>query len=360
MNESLVVLQIGAGTDSERHSEADIFRGTLDEAFATLTEVLMASDCGGVTDVVATFERCRAALTADVAPEFVGPIAKSGFESARNVAAHARTRNAERRTQIAELVAMVRETVQTIAGDQSNLQETLSGSAERLERLADGDDIHVIQVRLRQEVSRLKHITMERRAAWERTVKEFGTRLATLETQLDRTRREAAIDPLTNVPNRRTFERTCREWLMPNRPGFVMAMIDVDDFKAINDRLGHVVGDRVLVTVAETLVRGLRADDVVARMGGDEFAVLALGLTLTQAEGRFAAIGRAVQEACKAVAEEGVTPSISIGLAECSAGDTLRSLLQRSDAALYQAKRTGKGRLATKAAPLIRDLLKQR
>ena len=55
-----------------------------------------------------------------------------------------------------------------------------------------------------------------------------------------------------------------------------------------------------------------------------------------------------------------VVLSISIGLAECSAGDTLRSLLQRSDSALYQAKRTGKGRLATKAAPLIRDLLKQR
>jgi diguanylate cyclase (GGDEF)-like protein len=147
---------------------------------------------------------------------------------------------------------------------------------------------------------------------------------------------------------------------MPNRPGFVMAMIDVDDFKAINDRLGHVVGDRVLVTVAETLVRGLRADDMVARIGGDEFSVLALGLTLTQAEGRFAAIGRAVQEACKAIVEDGVAPSISIGLAECSAGDTVRSMLQRSDAALYQAKRTGKGRLATKAAPLIRDLLKQR
>jgi diguanylate cyclase (GGDEF)-like protein len=360
VSESLVVLQIGAGSTVEKTSDADIFRRTLDEAFATLTDVLAASDVGSVAEVVAIFERCRAALTADVSAEFVEPIARSGFESTRSVAAHARTRSAERRTQIAELVAMVRETVQTIAGDQSSLQDTLAGSAERLERLVDGDDIHVIQVRLRQEVSRLKHITMERRAAWDRTVKEFGTRLATLETQLDRTRREASIDPLTSVPNRRTFERTCREWLMPNRPGFVMAMIDVDDFKAINDRCGHVVGDRVLVTVAETLVRGLRSDDVVARMGGDEFSVLALGLTLAQAEGRFAAIGRAVQEACRGVVEDGTVPSISIGLAECSAGDTLRSLLQRSDSALYQAKRSGKGRLSTKAAPLIRDLLKQR
>jgi diguanylate cyclase len=309
---------------------------------------------------MAALDRCRAALTADVAAEFVAPIAKSCFESTRSVAAQTRTRSAERRAQIAELVAMVRETVHTIAGDQNSLQETLAGSAERLGRLAEGDDLHLIQVRLRQEVSRLTRITMERREAWEKTVKEFGSRLTVLETQLDRTRREAAVDPLTNVPNRRTFERTCTDWLTPNRPGFVMAMIDVDDFKAINDRYGHVVGDRVLVTVAETLARCLRSDDVVARMSGDEFAVMAASLTLTQAESRFAGIGRAVQDACGPIVPDGPAPTISIGLAECSAGDTLRSLHERADAALYVAKRSGKGRLATKAVPLIRDLRKQR
>jgi diguanylate cyclase len=363
VSESLVVLQIGGetgGNAANPSPDAAIFRRTLDEAFATLADVLAVSEAGNVAEVVAAYERCREALTADVAAEFVEPIAKSCFESTRGIAALARTRTAERRTQIAELVTMVRETVQTIAGDQTSLQDTLAGSAERLERLADADDIHQIQVKLRQEVSRLKRITTERREAWERTVKEFGTRMAALETQLDRTRREAAVDPLTNVPNRRTMERICSEWLVPNRPGFVMAMIDVDDFKEINDCHGHVVGDRVLVTVAETLVRCLRSDDVVARMGGDEFSVMAAGLTLPQAEGRFGAIGRAVQEACKPHVPEGRGPSISIGVAECSAGDTMRSLLQRADAALYQAKRGGKGRVATKTAPLIRDLLKQR
>ncbi len=259
---------------------------------------------------------------------------------------------------IAALVAMVRETVATIAGDQASLHETLAGSAERFERLAHVDDLQQIQAQLVQEVSTLKRITIERRAAWEQTVQEFGTRLTTLETQLDHTRREAALDPLTNVANRRTFERTCREWLGPNRPGFVLAMTDVDDFKAINDQYGHAVGDRVLVVVAETLARSLRAGDLVARLGGDEFAIIAACLTLAQAEGRFAAIGRAVQNACRPLVPEGMVPSISIGVAECSAGDTPESLQQRADAALYQAKKNGKGRLATKASPLIRDLMK--
>jgi diguanylate cyclase len=322
--------------------------------------VLASTDVGGISDVMAAVERCRAALTADVAAEFVDPIAKSCLESTRSIATEARNRTAERRAQIAELVAMVRDTVRSIGGDQDSLQNTLNGSAERLGRLAEGDDLHVIQMRLRQEVARLTRVTMERRAAWDRTVQEFGSRLAALETQLDRTRREAAMDALTNIPNRRTFERTCTEWLTPTRRAFVMAMIDLDDFKAINDRFGHVVGDRVLVAASEALTRCVRADDVVARIGGDEFAVMAAALTLAQAEGRFAGIARAVQEACQGVVPDGIATSISVGLAECSAGDTMRSLYERADSALYAAKRSGKGRVAAKAAPLIRDLMRPR
>jgi diguanylate cyclase (GGDEF)-like protein len=256
---------------------------------------------------------------------------------------------------------MVRETVATIGGGQANLQETLADSAERFERLAQVGDLQQIQARLLDEVATLKRITLEQRRSWEETIQQFGVRLGRLETQLDHTRREAAIDPLTNVANRRTFEQKCREWLKPNRPGFVMAMIDVDDFKAINDRYGHAVGDRVLVVVAETLVRSLRADDLVARLGGDEFVIMAACLTLSQAEGRFGAIGRAVQNATRELAQDGaMVPSISMGVAECSAGDTLESLQQRADEALYLAKKNGKGRLATKASPFIRDLRKER
>jgi diguanylate cyclase (GGDEF)-like protein len=259
-----------------------------------------------------------------------------------------------------QALAMVREAVAALAGEQATAAETLAGSAERVQQIANADDIHSMQARLVEEVARLKKISIERRSAYEQTVGEFKTRLERLETQLDHTRREASVDPLTNVPNRRTFERTCREWLQPGRHGFVLAMADVDDFKRINDQYGHAAGDKLLVAVAETLGRSVRADDLVARVGGDEFAILAGGLTLTQAERRLGAVGRMVQEACRLVVPDGVVPSISIGLAECSAGDTLESLRQRADAALYEAKRNGKGRLATKESPLIRDLLNPR
>jgi diguanylate cyclase (GGDEF)-like protein len=264
------------------------------------------------------------------------------------------------RRNLDQALEMVREAVALMAGEQAAVGETLEGSAGRVERLAQTDDLQLMQARLFEEVARLKQITLERRTAWEQTVGDFQTRLSRLETQLDHTRREAAIDPLTNVPNRRTFERTCREWLQPGRHGFVLAMADVDDFKTINDRYGHGVGDRLLVSVAETLTRSVRSDDLVARVGGDEFAVLAGGLTLAQAEKRLGAIGRMVQNATRLIVPDGTAPSISIGMAEWSAGDTMESLRQRADAALYEAKRNGKGRLATKASPLIRDLMNPR
>ncbi|MBM3820692.1 MAG: GGDEF domain-containing protein [Acidimicrobiia bacterium] len=264
------------------------------------------------------------------------------------------------RRSLDQALEMVREAVTALAGEQANAADTLAGSAERVEQIAKSDDIQSMQARLVEEVTRLKRISIERRTAWDRTVGEFQTRLTRLETQLDHTRREASVDPLTNVPNRRTFDRTCRDWLQPGRHGFVLAMADVDDFKRINDQYGHAVGDKLLVAVAETLGRSVRADDLVARVGGDEFAILAGGLTLAQAERRLGAVSKMVQEACGLVVPAGVRPSISIGLAECSAGDTLESLRQRADAALYEAKRNGKGRLATKESPLIRDLLNPR
>jgi diguanylate cyclase (GGDEF)-like protein len=138
-----------------------------------------------------------------------------------------------------------------------------------------------------------------------------------------------------------------------------MGMIDVDDFKTINDNHGHPVGDRILVAVAETLSRSFRSDDLVARLGGDEFAVLATSLSLAQAHSRFGAIIKVVKQACREVLPD-VSTTVSTGLAEFTAGDTAGSLQERADTALYEAKRQGKGWLVAKESPFTRDLLKSR
>jgi len=340
-----------------RRLECAPLHQTLDEALATIATVLTAAcDAVPIADVIAAVGHCRAQLQADAAPDVLEPLVRACFESTRSTAAHARIRAAEQREQIASLVAIVHETVSTVAGSQDHLQQALTGSADRFARIAESGNLQQMQALLATEVAALKRVTLECRADWERTSHEFGARLASLESQLDDTRREAAVDPLTDIANRRAFEQAFGERLMPGRQSFVIAMIDVDDFKTINDHCGHAVGDRVLKTVAMALTKALRADDLVARLGGDEFVVLAAGLTLGQAEMRFSGIGRAVKEACRPLLPDGIVGSISIGVAEQSAGDTADSLQQRADAALYEAKRNGKGRVATKASVLLRDL----
>jgi diguanylate cyclase (GGDEF)-like protein len=360
VSKGFVTLHLGRGGSPDAH-EAEILRQTLDEAFLTLVDVLTAGDAFGLGAAVPPVEQCRSELANGASAEALDPVAKSCFEATRTSAAHAKALATEQRSQIAALVAMVRETVATVTGNQASLDETLTGSAERFARLAQVNDLRQIQAQLVQEVSTLKRIAAEKKEAWEQTFSQLGTRLTTLETQLNDTRKEAAIDPLTNVANRRTFERACHEWLGPSRPSFVLALIDVDNFKTVNDELGHAMGDRILVTVAQTIANSQREADLLARIGGDEFAVLAAGIRLSQAEARFTTIARNVAKACRELTgSDEIAPSISVGLAEVSAGDTLESLQQRADTALYQAKRHGKGRVATKSTALIRDLLNRR
>ena len=114
-------------------------------------------------------------------------------------------------------------------------------------------------------------------------------------------------------------------------------------------------GDGVLRQVAKVIRDSVRQEDTVARIGGDEFALIASGLTLIQAEGRLKGIVQAITEASTA---EGATVSVSCGVAELCAGDTPVTLLQRSDNALIDAKTLGKNRVVSRHLPYIRSFLR--
>jgi diguanylate cyclase (GGDEF)-like protein len=149
--------------------------------------------------------------------------------------------------------------------------------------------------------------------------------------------------------------------MSPGQPGFVLAVLDIDSFKAINDHHGHAQGDRALVALAETLKNSVRAHDLVARLGGDEFALLMTGLTLRQAEFRLkTVIATLAASHFAGVDSTTFTLTVSCGAAEFSAGDTSASLIHRADEALYSAKHLGKNRVVTKASPFLADLMKRR
>ena len=157
----------------------------------------------------------------------------------------------------------------------------------------------------------------------------------------------AAVDPLTGLFNRRYFEtRITEEIQRARRYGLDLALliVDADDFKALNDRLGHLAGDRVLKAMADVLRRSVRAFDVCTRFGGEEFAILMPG---SDSKSATHSAERIRQRIDTYRFEDGlltphVHPTISIGVAVLSADATAQDLIGRADRALYRAKADGK------------------
>jgi diguanylate cyclase (GGDEF)-like protein/PAS domain S-box-containing protein len=156
-------------------------------------------------------------------------------------------------------------------------------------------------------------------------------------------------DPLTGVANRASFRDLLGEALASGEGELAVGFCDLDDFKEVNDRYGHTLGDDVLVEVARRLQRGLRAGDELARVGGDEFTILWRNIP-------DAAAAHAVAARLVAVGDEpfpapggSVTVGVSVGFSLAEPGDTVETLVAAADEALYQSKKAG-GRRATRLA----------
>ncbi|HLY93966.1 MAG TPA: GGDEF domain-containing protein [Gaiellaceae bacterium] len=157
-------------------------------------------------------------------------------------------------------------------------------------------------------------------------------------------RRLADLDALTGLHNRRYFHETlAREAARAHRYARKLALIvfDLDDFKDVNDRIGHLAGDSALSEAAERLRTAVRTADVPCRVGGDEFAVILPESGIGDGEQLFARIQRAIST-------EPIGPAgrlhLSAGVAELMQEDDSISLFERADNALYRAKEAGKGR----------------
>jgi diguanylate cyclase (GGDEF)-like protein len=157
----------------------------------------------------------------------------------------------------------------------------------------------------------------------------------------------AIRDSLTQLFNVRHFQTRLAETLVlhhQTRQVFSLIMIDVDNFKEINDRLGHPIGDKVLSEMGQILLRTIRAGDTAYRYGGDEFAVLLPGADSTTALLVAERIRQEVAANCDPTKNISVT--ISVGIAACPGGDIAPAgLLAAADAALYNAKRGGRNRV---------------
>jgi diguanylate cyclase (GGDEF)-like protein/PAS domain S-box-containing protein len=161
-------------------------------------------------------------------------------------------------------------------------------------------------------------------------------------------------DDVTALFNRRRFDAELRrELARAERYGHDVAvlLVDIDDLKLVNDRYGHAEGDKLIRWVGRALGERLRASDLAARVGGDEFAVLMPFATADDAE----RLARDVQDRIAQCPTEDVRPpTVSVGVVECRAGDDFEALLRHVDRALYRAKDAGRGVIADSGSVGVR------
>ncbi|MDH0748524.1 sensor domain-containing diguanylate cyclase [Pseudomonas sp. GD03842] len=175
-----------------------------------------------------------------------------------------------------------------------------------------------------------------------RVVRRFQIRIET----------QAMVDSLTGLPNRRGFDRIAlgaMDEMRRERKSLSAMLLDLDRFKRLNDTYGHLAGDEVLIGFADDVRRCLRESDIICRWGGEEFIIL---LKDTNSNG-----ARRVAEKIRLLAEQhtyvfggaALQVTVSLGVTELHAGDTLQSLIARADQALYSAKQSGRNRVCTES-----------
>jgi diguanylate cyclase (GGDEF)-like protein len=204
------------------------------------------------------------------------------------------------------------------------------------------------QVYTRNDLSRIRVMTAPAALALER---ERARR------QADEFARAAIIDPVSGLYNRRYFHDRLEEELQRARrqdTTVALLMVDIDDFKSINDRFGHIAGDTVIKGISDILRRSVRKFDLCTRFGGEEFAIVMPGSGVDSAASIAERIRQRI-EAFRADERElsDLRVTASIGLASTK-GLLQRELIAQADRALYSAKRTGKNRVVSgQSNPLV-------
>jgi diguanylate cyclase len=185
----------------------------------------------------------------------------------------------------------------------------------------------------------------------ERRLQASSSEVSKLKTELDGARREALIDPLTGLGNRKMFDCVVREAAMVSTETgepLSLLLLDVDYFKKINDQFGHAVGDQVLRLLALVLGENIKGQDTAARYGGEEFAIVLPRTAGRDARKLAETIRERISEKQLVMRKTGEVlgqVTVSIGVAQYASREPLSEFVERADRALYVAKETGRNRV---------------
>lgn len=316
-------------------------RGVLDRALALLGDVAAARQGGG--DVVCELQECRHLIALPApAGEIEAACTRSLEACGEFLAQPVEAESADREA----LMALVRETMATVSNTGQHMGAGVHHATGGFDALLKITDLGQLKAGLASELAAFRQAMTTRRQAFDDAVQTYQAQVAELEAQLRRGHDESAIDALTGLANRGAFDRTTHGLAGLPDARFSIALIDIDGLRGINLEHGNLAGDRILLGFAQALKGSVRADDLVARHGGDQFAVLMRDVAARQAEARVANAIAAFSHA-RLTADDGraVIAHVSAGIVEFTGGHHLPHAIERATAAIAEAKRSGGNRL---------------
>jgi diguanylate cyclase len=259
-------------------------------------------------------------------------------------------------TTIAGLIASCRELLHREQDQLESYQEKTS-TFDRA--LAETDRETLLAGMAHQLLGMVHELRRENKAIREE-VTAAKDRTIELMTRAHAAEQTARLDPLTQLPNRREFDEiqaSCHEALVRKGQPYSLILIDIDHFKSVNDRYGHVAGDAVLSMIGRVLAECRRTSDNVCRLGGEEFAVVLPRCGANSARIAAERYRTRIAAASLRYRDDELSVTVSCGVAQAGLGESASNLLERADAALYAAKMQGRNRtcidrVSSVAAPL--------
>jgi diguanylate cyclase len=288
-----------------------------------------------------------------------GPIDKAGLEALerglrdltikQGVLKHSLD---QARDALKQMVSTFVDRLSALADDTGEYHDRLSGYATRIERAEDLSELSGLITEVMQDTRSVQSDLARSRGELiesRRRVDDYQQQVQKLEGEMALLSDRRHEDQLTQLLNRRGLARAFESEIARAdryaRP-LCLAVLDVDDFKHLNDRLGHQAGDLALVHLARIVRRSIRPTDVISRYGGEEFVILLPETLLDEAVRVMARVQRELTKRIFLHNHERVLITFSAGVAQRTSGEQQEELIARADRALYHAKQAGKNRVA--------------
>ena len=248
-----------------------------------------------------------------------------------------------------EIIQVLSSGIASINQENQHFNTRIHDESLKIEKITHLNDIRKMKAALTENVGSLKQFIQKKQAQDTERLDTLASEVEILKEELEKTKNISMSDGLTGAFNRLAFDSKITKLIEGNRKSrspFSLMIIDIDNFKLINDSYGHLVGDRVIVALVQKCRQFIREGDFLARFGGEEFVIILPEASLRQTMNRARKLCEAISDALYAVDDsdksEPLSFTVSIGVSVFRRNDTLESILERADKALYRAKDFGK------------------